>query len=139
MRLTQRLLVTAACAWAVTGPSAWADHSTNRRDCSDFLTQAGAQEYFAQHPGDPDRLDVDNDGTACEELPAGIAGGRTTTTTVAASGGAAATAQAGTTTTVDSRLVRTGSDEGPALAMAALLIGAGGAFVAIGRHRRPAQ
>jgi len=36
-------------------------------DCADFATQAQAQEYLL--PGDPYRLDGDDDGTACESLP----------------------------------------------------------------------
>lgn len=38
-------------------------------DCSDFGSQAAAQEHRDHHAGDPDRLDDDEDGTACEELP----------------------------------------------------------------------
>ncbi|WP_308283157.1 thermonuclease family protein [Pseudonocardia nigra] len=34
------------------------------RDCADFATQADAQAALA--PGDPERLDADNDGIACE-------------------------------------------------------------------------
>lgn len=36
-------------------------------DCSDFATQGEAQENL--FPGDPHRLDGDNDGVACEDLP----------------------------------------------------------------------
>lgn len=39
------------------------------RDCSDFATQAAAQRYFISKGGparDPDSLDSDGDGTACE-------------------------------------------------------------------------
>lgn len=40
------------------------------RDCSDFDTQAAAQEFFeAQGPGDPHGLDGNGDGEACESLP----------------------------------------------------------------------
>jgi endonuclease YncB( thermonuclease family) len=40
------------------------------RDCGDFATQAGAQTFFVNAgPGDPHRLDGDNDGRACETLP----------------------------------------------------------------------
>jgi len=42
-------------------------------DCSDFATQEEAQEYLL--PGDPYRLDADNDGIACEDLPSGGGGG----------------------------------------------------------------
>jgi hypothetical protein len=37
------------------------------RDCPDFATQADAQVAFDSAPGDPERLDADNDGIACED------------------------------------------------------------------------
>ena len=40
------------------------------QDCSDFNTHRAAQAFFERHqPGDPHRLDGDNDGQACESLP----------------------------------------------------------------------
>ncbi len=42
------------------------------KDCSDFATQAAAQAYFESRGGparDPDHLDGDGDGRACEGLP----------------------------------------------------------------------
>ena len=42
--------------------------STADRDCPDFPTQAQAQAALAADPTDPDALDADNDGIACEEL-----------------------------------------------------------------------
>ena len=40
------------------------------RDCSDFPTQAAAQQWFDAHgPGDPANLDADGDGIACESNP----------------------------------------------------------------------
>jgi hypothetical protein len=42
------------------------------RDCKDFKTQKKAQRFFKKHGGpkkDPHRLDADNDGKACEDLP----------------------------------------------------------------------
>jgi micrococcal nuclease len=42
------------------------------RDCSDFATQAEAQQFFIAAGGpqrDPHRLDADHDGVACENLP----------------------------------------------------------------------
>lgn len=38
-------------------------------NCSDFATQAEAQQVLAAIPGDPHRLDGDSDGVACESLP----------------------------------------------------------------------
>ena len=46
-------------------------------NCSDFATQEAAQSYFLAHGGpgsDPEGLDADHDGIACEHLPsAGMA------------------------------------------------------------------
>ena len=39
------------------------------KDCADFRTQADAQRYLDWSFGDPDGLDGDNDGIACERLP----------------------------------------------------------------------
>lgn len=49
--------------------------SAQRRDmdCADFRSQRSAQTYFLKHGGprlDPDRLDADHDGIACEDNPA---------------------------------------------------------------------
>jgi|AntDeeMinimDraft_4_1070355.scaffolds.fasta_scaffold01363_2 micrococcal nuclease len=38
-------------------------------DCSDFETQAQAQQVLDETSGDPHRLDGDGDGIACETLP----------------------------------------------------------------------
>ncbi|HEX5989187.1 MAG TPA: excalibur calcium-binding domain-containing protein [Solirubrobacterales bacterium] len=55
------LVATASLALAPS-PAAARDY-----DCADFDTQAEAQEYLLA--GDPYRLDADNDGIACEDLP----------------------------------------------------------------------
>ena len=39
------------------------------QDCSDFRFQEDAQAHFNANRSDPDRLDADNDGIACEENP----------------------------------------------------------------------
>ncbi|MGI8731565.1 MAG: excalibur calcium-binding domain-containing protein [Solirubrobacteraceae bacterium] len=39
------------------------------RDCADFANQREAQRWLEAHPGDPDRLDGDHDGRACESRP----------------------------------------------------------------------
>jgi len=44
--------------------------SASDKDCADFATQRAAQTFFIKHGGpryDPDRLDGDNDGIACED------------------------------------------------------------------------
>lgn len=64
--------VATAAALALVGGSAGpaaANHSGDL-DCSDFRYQQDAQAHMDAHPGDPDRLDGnDQDGRACESLP----------------------------------------------------------------------
>jgi hypothetical protein len=46
--------------------------SASDKDCADFPTQRAAQIFFLKHGGprrDPDRLDGDDDGVACEDNP----------------------------------------------------------------------
>ena len=46
------------------------DPSGPDKDCADFRTQSEAQSFFeAAGPGDPHRLDGNDDGVACESLP----------------------------------------------------------------------
>jgi hypothetical protein len=44
-------------------------------DCSDFDSQEEAQNELEEYPIDPNNLDADNDGTACESLLSGSANG----------------------------------------------------------------
>ncbi|QKY70226.1 excalibur calcium-binding domain-containing protein [Lentibacillus sp. CBA3610] len=53
-----------------TAQSAFANDSLN---CDDFDTQSEAQAHFDEQDGDPDDLDRDGDGIACESLPQGDA------------------------------------------------------------------
>lgn len=39
-------------------------------NCSDFPSQAAAQAHLRANPSDPDHLDTDGDGIACESNPA---------------------------------------------------------------------
>ena len=60
----------------------------NTRNCEDFRSQAQAQQYLREHPDDPDNLDADNNGIACDttsypdpardEDPVSSSGGGTT-------------------------------------------------------------
>jgi endonuclease YncB( thermonuclease family) len=60
-------LVTLAGALGGVPPAA-ADHVADV-DCSDFGWYEDALDHLQRHPGDPDRLDRDGDGRACETLP----------------------------------------------------------------------
>jgi hypothetical protein len=44
-------------------------HSAFALDCSNFPSQAEAQAHLRTDPTDPDRIDLDGDGLACENLP----------------------------------------------------------------------
>lgn len=43
--------------------------SSDRLNCSDFRYQEDAQAELDRDRSDPNRLDADNDGIACEDLP----------------------------------------------------------------------
>ena len=66
------------------------------QNCADFPSQAAAQAHLRQDPSDPDRLDADNDGVACENYqgyPEGSA--RDETPVGAATGGGGGTGGGG--------------------------------------------
>lgn len=64
--LVVAMTASVALAQPQRGPSG-ADGSYN---CADFDTQAQAQQFFRDAgPGDPNGLDADSDGIACEHLP----------------------------------------------------------------------
>ncbi len=71
LRGVRLLTILGVMSFALTlllGPSADAQADL---DCSDFDTQPEAQAVLEQDPGDPNGLDGDNDGIACEDLPGG--------------------------------------------------------------------
>jgi len=68
------VLLVAVAGFCLFSGTAVASHTgTPDKNCSDFATQAEAQQYFIEHGGpasDPDGLDGnDHDGLACESLP----------------------------------------------------------------------
>jgi hypothetical protein len=50
-------------------------------DCADFATQDEAQAVLDRDPSDPNRLDADNDGIPCENLPPNDGGNQNPTST----------------------------------------------------------
>src|SRR3954447_17039316 len=70
------VLLTAALCFVFPGIA----HAQDDQNCSDFATQQAAQDHFNQDTSDPDNLDADNDGIACETLN-GVAEDEATTTT----------------------------------------------------------
>jgi endonuclease YncB( thermonuclease family) len=64
-RITAILALAVALTPATAAPAAAQD-----RDCSDFDSQAEAQDFYENAgPGDPHRLDADDDGRACDANP----------------------------------------------------------------------
>jgi hypothetical protein len=49
--------------------------STEDLDCANFATQREAQAELERDPSDPNNLDADGDGVACETYPYGTGGG----------------------------------------------------------------
>jgi hypothetical protein len=54
---------------------------TDDRDCPDFSSRAEAQAAYDADPSDPERLDADDDGEACEDYDYGDSGEPETGTT----------------------------------------------------------
>jgi len=116
-RLGHAALV-AVVAVILAAPAALAQADT---DCSDYSSQAAAQAALRADPSDPNGLDGDGDGIACESNPAPF--DRTPVT--AAAGG---TSQSGT-------LALTGSRTPLLVTLAGLLMAAGGAVLWATRYR----
>ena len=60
------VLLATAVVLALWATPAFAQDDQN---CDDFQSQAAAQAHLRQDPSDPDQLDRDNDGLACEDHP----------------------------------------------------------------------
>jgi Excalibur calcium-binding domain len=73
MRRTMFLLAAALVLALATAPAAFAQ--ANDQNCDDFPSQAAAQAHLDADPSDPDNLDADDDGVACENFDYGDAGG----------------------------------------------------------------
>jgi MYXO-CTERM domain-containing protein len=67
MRFRHALTV-AVLTVAGTLPLAGAAYAQPDRDCTDFASQAEAQEALDGTVGDPERLDANDDGVACESF-----------------------------------------------------------------------
>ena len=58
----------AGTTWTAADTSDESSTSTRDRDCADFDSQAEAQAVLDDDPSDPERLDADDDGIACESF-----------------------------------------------------------------------
>lgn len=63
--LAPALLLSVALVAIVSSPS----YAYNEYNCSDFSSQEEAQDEYDSDYGDPNYLDADDDGVACETLP----------------------------------------------------------------------
>jgi hypothetical protein len=115
-RIVHTALITAV-ALILVAPAAMAQADT---DCSDYASQAAAQAALRADPSDPNGLDGDGDGIACESNPAPF--DRTPVT--AASGGAGSSA-----------LPLTGSRTPRLVGVASMLMVAGGMALWMTRYR----
>ena len=90
------LLLAALCALAVLmfAPATLAQDT----DCADYATQAQAQAVLDADMSDPNGLDADDDGIACETLPGGNMGGGGGSTTTGTTSGTTRGTTTGTTT-----------------------------------------
>lgn len=69
---TSAAIVTAAALVALFIAALPSGASARDKDCADFSSQRAAQFFYIRHGGpryDPDRLDGDDDGIACEDNP----------------------------------------------------------------------
>jgi hypothetical protein len=70
------LLVVALVSISALGPPAWAQEEDDL-NCEDFPSQAAAQREYEKNPqNDPNNLDADNDGQACEDFDYSGSGAR---------------------------------------------------------------
>ena len=126
-----RVVIALVAAFAFT-PAVFAQQDL---DCADLATQQAAQAVYNQNTSDPNDLDRDNDGIACESLPNGTAEDGTSVR-----GNTSGTTTGGTATgTTQQALPATGaanSATGLVLAAGALMLGAGVAARTAARRRQ---
>lgn len=67
----RRLTLLATIAFVASLFLAPAAMAQNQFNCPDFATQEQAQAVLDQDSSDPNRLDANSDGVACEDLPSG--------------------------------------------------------------------
>lgn len=70
MRTTTRCALGAAIVGLAVVTNARSALAVDDQNCSDFPSQAAAQQHLRADPSDPDNLDANNDGVACESNPA---------------------------------------------------------------------
>jgi hypothetical protein len=82
-------------------------------NCTDFTYQEDAQAVFDRDPSDPNNLDDDNDGIACEDLPSRGNGTTTPTGTTTGTSTTVGTPSTTTGTTMGTTGITTGTTGAP--------------------------
>jgi len=72
LRILLLAVLSCVVAAAIASPA-----SAAGKNCADFPNRAAAQDWLNAYAGDPDGLDGDQDGLACESLPCPCAGSST--------------------------------------------------------------
>jgi Excalibur calcium-binding domain len=119
-------LITAALSLGLSGTA----HAAVDRDCPDFASQAEAQAAFDAVPGDPKRLDANNNGIACENYDYASASSTASSSQVSTRPSGSVAAGDGSSTEEASTL--------PYVLGGVALVGAGGAAFAARRSSRSA-
>src|SRR3954447_25850811 len=119
-------LITAALSLGLSGTA----HAAVDRDCPDFASQADAQAAFDAVPGDPERLDANNNGIACENYDYASASSTASSSQVSTRPSGSVAAGDGSSTEEASTL--------PYVLGGVALVGAGGAAFAARRSSRSA-
>jgi LPXTG-motif cell wall-anchored protein len=120
------VVLLALSALVLAAPAAFAQ--ANDQNCSDFPSQAAAQAHLRADPSDPDGLDGDADGIACESNPAPF----DRTPVVAADGSASSGLTPGA---AGSTLAQTGPHTTPTLGLGSLLLVGGAVLIWFARYR----
>ena len=124
---------------AVTVPMTGTALAVDQYNCADFPSQAAAQAELAKDASDPNGLDDDDDGQACENFGYSAAGSAAAATTAPRAGSQVSARPVGGVAAGDGSAAGTGTDDGgplPAVLGGLALVGAGGAAVAARRSSR---
>ena len=69
MDVRRSSLIAGIALCALLTPEPFRAQGQNTYDCKDFATHAEAQAVLDADPSDPNHLDLDHDGIACEPPP----------------------------------------------------------------------
>ena len=125
-------LLTAAVSFGFSGPAHAAD-----LNCADFATQAEAQVVLVADPSDPNQLDANHNGVACENYLYAPSSATSTTASPAPRSGQVSTRPAGAVAAGDGSSAADSSVL-PYVLGGLAFAGAGGAAVAARRRSRSA-